>query len=30
EDVLVLVFPIGRPMSEWPSGSLIERNGCEL
>ncbi|GLS36295.1 nodulation protein A [Mesorhizobium tianshanense] len=30
EDVLVLVTPIGRPMSEWPSGTLIDRNGPEL
>lgn len=30
EEVLVVVFPIGRPMSEWPSGTLIERNGPEL
>ncbi|MUT27222.1 MULTISPECIES: NodA family N-acyltransferase [Mesorhizobium] len=30
EDVLVLVSPIGRSMDEWPSGTLIERNGPEL
>nr|CCC58422.1 N-acyltransferase [Bradyrhizobium sp. ARR394]CCC58427.1 N-acyltransferase [Bradyrhizobium sp. ARR494]CCC58428.1 N-acyltransferase [Bradyrhizobium sp. ARR534]CDY73148.1 N-acyltransferase [Bradyrhizobium sp. ARR617] len=30
DDVLVLVFPIGRPMSEWPAGTLIDRNGPEL
>jgi len=30
EDVLVVVFPIGRSMNEWPSGTLIERNGPEL
>ncbi|WEX91490.1 NodA family N-acyltransferase (plasmid) [Sinorhizobium garamanticum] len=30
EDLLVLVIPIGRTMSEWPSGTLIERNGPEL
>ncbi|QPB24832.1 NodA family N-acyltransferase [Rhizobium sp. 007] len=30
EDVLVFVVPIGRTMSEWPSGTLIERNGPEL
>ncbi|PZV33464.1 NodA family N-acyltransferase, partial [Mesorhizobium kowhaii] len=30
EDVLVFVVPIGRSMSEWPSGTLIDRNGPEL
>ncbi|NGO53312.1 NodA family N-acyltransferase [Allomesorhizobium camelthorni] len=30
EDVLVVVVPIGRSMSEWPSGTLIDRNGPEL
>ncbi|MEI9412272.1 MULTISPECIES: NodA family N-acyltransferase [unclassified Mesorhizobium] len=30
EDVLLLVSPIGRSMDEWPSGSLIDRNGPEL
>ncbi|RRH91917.1 NodA family N-acyltransferase [Mesorhizobium tamadayense] len=30
EDVLVFVVPIGRSMSEWPSGTLIDRNGSEL
>ncbi|TIX86451.1 MAG: NodA family N-acyltransferase [Mesorhizobium sp.] len=30
EDVLVLVSPIGRSMDEWPSGTLIDRNGPEL
>ncbi|MBY2996363.1 NodA family N-acyltransferase [Rhizobium leguminosarum] len=30
EDVLVLVVPLDRPMTEWPAGSLIERNGSEL
>lgn len=30
EDVVVLVLPIARPMSEWPDGEMIERNGPEL
>ncbi|OWK25180.1 acyltransferase [Rhizobium yanglingense] len=30
EDVLLVIAPIGRTMSEWPSGTLIERNGPEL
>ncbi|RRH91923.1 NodA family N-acyltransferase [Mesorhizobium tamadayense] len=30
EDVLILVSPIGRSMDEWPSGTLIDRNGPEL
>ena len=30
EDVVVLVLPIARPMSEWPAGEMIERNGPEL
>ena len=30
EDVIVMVVPIGRSMSEWPSGTLIDRNGPEL
>ncbi|UPK05855.1 NodA family N-acyltransferase [Bradyrhizobium sp. 170] len=30
EDVLVVVLPIGRPISEWPTGTLIDRNGPEL
>lgn len=30
EDVLVFVMPIGRSMDEWPSGTLIDRNGPEL
>ncbi|ARP67352.1 MULTISPECIES: NodA family N-acyltransferase [Mesorhizobium] len=30
DDVLVLVSPIGRSMDEWPSGTLIDRNGPEL
>nr|CAJ41231.1 NodA protein [Bradyrhizobium sp. aeky10] len=30
EDVLVVVFPLGRPISEWPAGTIIDRNGPEL
>ncbi|OWK25532.1 acyltransferase [Rhizobium yanglingense] len=30
EDVIVVVVPIGRSMSEWPSGTQIDRNGPEL
>ncbi|WFU14510.1 NodA family N-acyltransferase [Bradyrhizobium sp. CB3481] len=30
EDVLVVVIPIGRPISEWPTGTMIDRNGPEL
>ncbi|KWV54751.1 acyltransferase [Bradyrhizobium macuxiense] len=30
EEALLVVLPIGRPMSEWPSGTLIDRNGPEL
>ncbi|XSC42376.1 NodA family N-acyltransferase [Bradyrhizobium sp. RDT10] len=30
EDVLVLVLPFGRPLSEWPTGTVIDRNGPEL
>nr|CDY73125.1 N-acyltransferase [Bradyrhizobium sp. ARR488]CDY73126.1 N-acyltransferase [Bradyrhizobium sp. ARR489] len=30
EDVLVVVFPIAQSMSDWPSGTLIDRNGPEL
>lgn len=30
DDLVVLVFPIGRPISEWPAGTLIDRNGPEL
>nr|CAD29657.1 nodulation protein A [Sinorhizobium meliloti bv. medicaginis] len=30
EDPLVVIFPVGRPLSEWPPGTLIERNGSEL
>ncbi|WP_394889844.1 NodA family N-acyltransferase [Mesorhizobium sp. AaZ16] len=30
QDLLVFVMPIGRPIGEWPSGALIDRNGPEL
>jgi nodulation protein A len=30
EDVLVVVFPVGRSMGEWPAGTIIDRNGPEL
>ncbi|QKC92302.1 NodA family N-acyltransferase [Mesorhizobium sp. NZP2234] len=30
DDVLLMVLPIGRSMSEWPAGTLIDRNGPEL
>ncbi|NGO52099.1 NodA family N-acyltransferase [Allomesorhizobium camelthorni] len=30
EDVLVVVMPIARPMSEWPTSAIIDRNGPEL
>ncbi|MGX9054590.1 NodA family N-acyltransferase [Mesorhizobium sp. 14Argb] len=30
EDVVLIVLPIAQPMSEWPAGTLIERNGPEL
>ncbi|WP_375784756.1 NodA family N-acyltransferase [Bradyrhizobium sp. Pha-3] len=30
EDVLVVVFPLGRSISEWPVGTIIDRNGPEL
>nr|CCC58429.1 N-acyltransferase [Bradyrhizobium sp. ARR549] len=30
EDVIVLVFPVGRSISEWPTGTMIDRNGPEL
>ncbi|MCP3380476.1 MULTISPECIES: NodA family N-acyltransferase [unclassified Bradyrhizobium] len=30
DDALLVVFPIARPMSEWPAGTVIERNGPEL
>nr|CDY73190.1 N-acyltransferase [Bradyrhizobium sp. ARR851] len=30
EEVIVVVFPIGRSISEWPTGTMIDRNGPEL
>ncbi|MEX3693946.1 NodA family N-acyltransferase [Paraburkholderia sp. BR14263] len=30
EDVLAVILPIDRAMSEWPHGTQIERNGPEL
>ncbi|ARQ13185.1 nodulation protein NodA 1 (plasmid) [Rhizobium etli] len=30
EDPLVIVLPVGRPMSDWPTGTMIDRNGPEL
>ncbi|MBB4380293.1 NodA family N-acyltransferase [Bradyrhizobium sp. SBR1B] len=30
EDVIVVVFPVGRPIGEWPAGTVIDRNGPEL
>jgi len=30
EDVIVVVFPLGRSISEWPAGTFIDRNGPEL
>ncbi|WFU07002.1 NodA family N-acyltransferase (plasmid) [Rhizobium sp. CB3171] len=30
DDALVVVLPIGRSMSDWPAGSMIDRNGPEL
>ncbi len=30
EDVLVLVVPIGQSISDWPTGTAIDRNGPEL
>nr|CCC58419.1 N-acyltransferase [Bradyrhizobium sp. ARR312]CCC58438.1 N-acyltransferase [Bradyrhizobium sp. ARR681]CDY73093.1 N-acyltransferase [Bradyrhizobium sp. ARR218]CDY73122.1 N-acyltransferase [Bradyrhizobium sp. ARR478]CDY73188.1 N-acyltransferase [Bradyrhizobium sp. ARR838] len=30
EDVLVLVLPIGQSISDWPTGTIIDRNGPEL
>ncbi|MPR13557.1 NodA family N-acyltransferase [Microvirga tunisiensis] len=30
EDVLAVVLPIGRPITDWPTGTIIERNGPEL
>ncbi|KAA3448414.1 acyltransferase [Mesorhizobium sp. SARCC-RB16n] len=30
EDVVLIVLPIAQPMSEWPAGTIIDRNGPEL
>ncbi|QKC98810.1 hypothetical protein EB231_32420 [Mesorhizobium sp. NZP2298] len=30
EDVLVVVMGIARPMSEWPTGTTVDRIGPEL
>nr|CAH04367.1 NodA acyltransferase [Ensifer sp. BR816] len=30
EDALVIVLPVGRPISDWPPGTVIDRNGPEL
>nr|CAD23474.1 putative acyltransferase [Bradyrhizobium sp. ORS 1896] len=30
EDVIVVIFPVGRSISEWPAGTIIDRNGPEL
>nr|CAD23496.1 putative acyltransferase [Bradyrhizobium sp. CBP90]CAD23498.1 putative acyltransferase [Bradyrhizobium sp. CBP70] len=30
DDALVLVLPVGRPIGEWPTGTIIDRNGPEL
>ncbi|NYG45538.1 nodulation protein A [Bradyrhizobium sp. IAR9] len=30
EDVIVVVFPVGCSMGEWPAGTIIDRNGPEL
>ncbi|MET3524630.1 NodA family N-acyltransferase [Mesorhizobium abyssinicae] len=30
EDPLVVVLPVGRPISDWPAGTMIDRNGPEL
>ncbi|WP_051442749.1 NodA family N-acyltransferase [Mesorhizobium sp. WSM3626] len=30
EDVALIVLPIAQPMSEWPAGTIIHRNGPEL
>nr|CCC58449.1 N-acyltransferase [Bradyrhizobium sp. ARR867] len=30
EDVIVLVFPVGRSISEWPTGKVIDRKWPEL
>lgn len=30
DDVLIVVLPIARPMTDWPTGTMIDRNGPEL
>ncbi|WP_201413637.1 NodA family N-acyltransferase [Mesorhizobium sp. J8] len=30
DDALVTVLPVGRPISDWPPGTMIDRNGPEL
>ncbi|WFU06959.1 NodA family N-acyltransferase (plasmid) [Rhizobium sp. CB3171] len=30
EDPLVIILPIGQPISAWPAGTMIDRNGPEL
>ncbi|MEI9424262.1 NodA family N-acyltransferase [Mesorhizobium sp. Cs1299R1N1] len=30
EDVVLIVLPIAQPISEWPAGTIIDRNGPEL
>ncbi|WP_027487439.1 NodA family N-acyltransferase [Allorhizobium undicola] len=30
EDALVIVLPVGRSISDWPAGTMIDRNGPEL
>nr|CCC58445.1 N-acyltransferase [Bradyrhizobium sp. ARR781]CDY73098.1 N-acyltransferase [Bradyrhizobium sp. ARR338]CDY73159.1 N-acyltransferase [Bradyrhizobium sp. ARR703]CDY73169.1 N-acyltransferase [Bradyrhizobium sp. ARR780]CDY73187.1 N-acyltransferase [Bradyrhizobium sp. ARR836] len=30
EDVLVVVMPVAKSMSDWPTGTMIDRNGPEL
>ncbi|MGX9147528.1 NodA family N-acyltransferase [Mesorhizobium sp. 128a] len=30
EDVVLIVLPIAQPISEWPAGAIIDRNGPEL
>nr|AFJ42531.1 NodA [Mesorhizobium plurifarium] len=30
DDAFVLVVPVGRPISDWPEGEMIDRNGPEL
>ncbi|WIW50151.1 NodA family N-acyltransferase (plasmid) [Bradyrhizobium sp. 62B] len=30
DEALLVVLPVGKPLSEWPPGTTIERNGPEL